>query len=50
MLGGTGGGGNAQKVGGKSTKIKTIQLSQGINGLAQNRKNTCLPTRWARVE
>ena len=36
-------GGNAQKIGGKSTKIKTIQLSHRVNGLAQNCKNTRLP-------
>ena len=33
-------GGNAQKFGGKSTKIKTIQLSHGVNRLAQNCKDT----------
>ena len=42
--------GNAQKDGGKSTKIKTIHLSHNINGLAQNRKNTYPPTQWVRVE
>ena len=43
-------GGNAQKVSSKSTKIKTIQLSPSVNRLAQNHKNTLLPTQWVRVE
>ena len=42
--------GNAQKVAGKIRQTYTIQSSQGVNGLAQNRKNTRLPTRWVRVE
>ena len=38
----------AQKLVAKTMKIKTIQLSHGVNGL--NRKNTHLPTQWVRVE
>ena len=40
----------AQKLAAKSKKIKTIQLSSGVNGLTQNRKNNHPPTQWVRVE
>ena len=39
-----------KKLAAKSTKIKIIQLSPNVNRLAQNRKNTCPPTRWIRLE
>ena len=44
------GGEMREKLVAKSTKIKIIQLSHGVNGLAVNRKNTCLSTQWVRVE
>ena len=42
--------GNVQKVAGKIYQTQTIQSSHGVNGLAQNCKNTCPPTQWVRVE
>ena len=36
-------GGNEQKVAAKSIKIKTVQLSHSVNGLAQNRKIPAYP-------
>ena len=39
-----------QKLAVKSTKIKTIQLSHGVNKLIGNHKNTRPPTQWVTVE
>ena len=41
---------NAQKLVAKSTKIKTIQLSHGVNGLTWNYKNVLRPTWFVTVE
>ena len=45
-----GGGKMRKKFAAKSTKIKTIQLSHGVNGLTWDWKNTHLPTQWLRLE